>query len=736
MITAAASAQPIIVQQPTNQAVDLGGTVTFSVSVSNSGPLSYQWLFNSNTIPTNGIITTAAGNGTGSFSGDGGYATNAALNNPFNSAVDSYGNIFVGDAGNGRIRKVDTNGIITTFAGGGAGGGTDGLGDGGPATNAILQFPDGIAFDAFGNVFIVDAQHSLIRKVDTNSIITVFAGGGGGGGTDGLGDGGAATDATLNLPNGLAFDAFGNLFIADWGNSLVRKVDTNGIITVFAGGGAGGGSDGLGDGGSATDATLNRPVGLAFDASGNLYIGDTGNNRVREVDTNGIITVFAGGGNNVGDGGLATNANLNTPNGVAIDSFGNLFIADTGHNLIRKVEPNGIITTAVGGGNGGDGSVATNASLSAPQGVACDSFGNLFIGDYGNNRIRKIAINFNDSPIFTLNNITTTNAGNYQVFITSPSGSVTSSVATLTVIVPPHGATATALVTNGFVVGFNITDAGFGYTNTPLVRIIGGGGSGAQAIAVVSNSIVIAIQITSAGFGYTNLPLVIIQPPVIPSPVLDIGRIPFLLFTNLGIGTNYQLQQAFAWYWTNLPANFTATNSVYVQAMTNMVANLTNYRLTASPVPNQAFAIAQMAGNFVVGATITAGGSGYTSSPTVTITGGGGGNAGGVSQVSGGAVTGITITNAGFGYTNPPTIQIVPPPAQAILPIAVLPGLQINATNLVFYDNYQIQFAHDIDSSWQNWPNGTFTPTNIINSQFLVLTNGNQFFRLQHLNTP
>ena len=335
-----------------------------------------------------GVITTILGNGQGNFSGDGGPATKAALDRPLCTALDASGNLFIADEANNRIRKVDTNGIITTVAGTGVAGFE---GDGGAATNAGLNTPDGVAVDGDGNVFFSDAANQRIRQIGANGNITTFAGNGIAGFS---GDGGPATNAELNYPNGICRDAFGNLFIADTPNCRIRKVNTNGIISLLAGDGTYGY---LGDGGPAVDAELATPTGVAADASGNVYIADLNNNRVRKVNTNGIISTVAGNGTAgyKGDGGKAISAQLYGPQDVAADSFGNLFIADSGNGCMRMVNSNGIISTVAGRANGlgaypGDGGLATGASLNLDACVAVDAAGNVFISDTDNHRIRKV----------------------------------------------------------------------------------------------------------------------------------------------------------------------------------------------------------------------------------------------------------------------------------------------------------------------------------------------------------
>jgi len=262
-----------------------------------------------------------------------------------------------------------------------------GVGDGGPATSAGLSYPSGVAVDAGGNLYIADRYNGRIRKVTPAGVITTVAGNG----TFGFsGDNGPATSAGLYLPSGVAVDASGNLYIADTANNRTRKVTPAGVITTVAGNGTSGFS---GDNGPATSAGLNGPVGVAVDTGGNLYIADHGNDRIRKVTPAGVITTVAGNGTFgfSGDNGPATSASLGSPSGVAVDASGNLYIAD--QYRIRKVTPAGVITTVAGNGTsgfGGDNGPATSAGLSSPSGVAVDTGGNLYIADAGNDRIRKV----------------------------------------------------------------------------------------------------------------------------------------------------------------------------------------------------------------------------------------------------------------------------------------------------------------------------------------------------------
>jgi sugar lactone lactonase YvrE len=334
-----------------------------------------------------GIITTVAGNGTRGFSGDGGPAVNALIDMKYFTggvAADAAGNVYIADTGNHRVRKIDPGGIISTVAGNGV---ARFSGDGGPATSAALFAPTGVGTDAAGNLYIVDTGNQRIRRVSPDKIITTVAGNGVRGFS---GDGGIATAASLSLgniqylglggyPTSVTVDGEGNFYIADTDNERVRKVDQSGIITSAVTG-------------------LRDPYGLVADAVGNLFITDSSNDQILKVSPSGVVTTIA--------------RTLYSPSGVALDGVGNLYIADSHSHRVRKVEPNGVTSVIAGsgdpifdpiegyyfvGGFSGDGGPATSAQLNFPWGVAVDATGNVYIADSLNNRIRKVTAAGNDN---------------------------------------------------------------------------------------------------------------------------------------------------------------------------------------------------------------------------------------------------------------------------------------------------------------------------------------------------
>ena len=337
------------------------------------------------TVSPSGIIETKAG-GSMAGTGDGGSALLGEINNPTSVGIDGSGNLYIADASNNKIRKVSATGLITTYAGNGVAGYS---GDGGPATDATLNRPFGIAVDNGGNVYFSDVNNSRIRRIDAFGTITTYAGTTNWGYS---GDGGPATNCELSSPMGICLDTLGDLYICDRANNVIRMVDSLGFITTIGGNHYCGFS---GDGGPATDAELDAPYGVDIDTRGNVYFSDCANHRIRKISPTGIISTIAGTGSAgySGDGGPATEALLNYPMGVAATKNGNVVIADSYNGRIRSVTPGGILTTIVGDGiNGfsGDGGSPIAAKLNNPTGITADPNGNLFISDYRNHRIRFV----------------------------------------------------------------------------------------------------------------------------------------------------------------------------------------------------------------------------------------------------------------------------------------------------------------------------------------------------------
>ncbi len=318
-------------------------------------------------------VTTLAGSGAqGSVDGTG---TGATFAGPIKVAMDSAGNVYVADLGNNKIREITPVGVVTTLAGSGLQGSSDGTG-----AAATFHFPGDVAVDSAGNVYVADTYSNKIRRI-TAGVVTTLAGSGAPGSADGTG-----TAATFSTPYGVATDSSDNIYVADTYSHKIRKITPGGVVTTLAGSGVQGSADGTG-----TAATFDYPYGLVTDSSDNTYVADTYSHKIRKITPAGVVTTLAGSGAPGSADGTGTSATFNFPNGVAADSSGNIYVADTSSNKIRKITPGGVVTTLAGSGVQGsaDGAGAT-ASFNEPSGVGVDSSGNVYVADYVNNKIRKI----------------------------------------------------------------------------------------------------------------------------------------------------------------------------------------------------------------------------------------------------------------------------------------------------------------------------------------------------------
>jgi sugar lactone lactonase YvrE len=487
---------------------------------------------------TPGVITTVAGNGpTYAYPSGGGPAIDASLNGPFSVAVDSAGNLYIAANCYCVWKVTAATGIITRAAGNGSFGVSSG--DGGQATNATIWAASDVAVDSAGNLYIADSRNNNVRMVAAGTgIITTVAGGG----SNGSGDGGPATSAELDSPADVAVDSAGNLYIVD-GNALIRKVTkATGIITTVAGNGDGGYS---GDGGPATSASIS-PTTIVVDSAGNLYIDENQNQRIRRVSAaTGLISTVAGNGtpNYSGDGGAATSASLYSPRAIALDSAGNLYIADATSSRIRRVAAGtGIITTIAGNGMqvfSGDGGPATSGSFLYPQGLALDSAGNLYIADAQSGRVRKVAVNNSglsfadttlgststDSPLTA----TVSNIGNAPLVIGVPATGSNPSLSSGFVLA--SGTTCPQLSTTSLVGGLaSGFDCLLAVSFTPLIAGVDSGSlvltddalnatAATQIISLNGNGVV--QDTTSTTLSTSPLSLVYGQPVAITATVTD-----------------------------------------------------------------------------------------------------------------------------------------------------------------------------------------------------------------------
>jgi streptogramin lyase len=321
-----------------------------------------------------GLTTTFAGDGTPGLSD--GESTAAMFNNPGGIAIDGSGNIYVADSGNNLIRKITPGGKVSTIAGNGSKTPTNGTG-----AAAGFNNPYGIVVDMAGNLYVADNGNNLIRKITPDSVVTTFAGSGVIGAVNG-----AAATATFNSPYGIAIDKAGNIYIGDSANNLIREITPAGLVSTFAGSGVAGAANGAG-----TAASFDNPQGLVMDAAGNLYVADAGNHLIREISPSGLVTTFAGSGTMGSANGALTTASFYDPAALAFDSAGNMYVADDGNNLVRKITPGGIVSTLAGSGAPGFvNGIGSAVCFNLPYGIAVNGSGNVYIADYGNDVIRKI----------------------------------------------------------------------------------------------------------------------------------------------------------------------------------------------------------------------------------------------------------------------------------------------------------------------------------------------------------
>jgi len=481
--SATSAVAPIIVSGLTN-----GTTISCTVRATNSlgqGPVSASV----SGTPFQPQIHTIAGTGTAGYSGDGGQGNVAQVSQATGVVADAAGNLYVADIGNNRIRKISPSGVITTIAGTSTAGFT---GDGGQATSAQLNQPHNVALDAAGNIYIASYADHRIRKVSTTGVISTIAGTGTAGSA---GDGGQATSAQLNLPVSVTLDPAGNLYISERGNHKIRRIDTSGVITTYAGTGT---ATYSGDGGQAASAGINYPGAVRFD-SGFLYIADFGNHRVRRVNSAGVITTYAGTGvlGFSGDGGQATSAQFHAPYGLSFHPNGDLYVGTGGDYRIRKITPAGIVTTVAGNGTnmgGANGSVALAGGVTPNMDVLVDGLGNLYFASYIDNVVRKITL---VPPALPTSVLATPGLSSLSVsFTPAPTnGGIATNSYTVTCGSQSNTGTTSPIVVSGLAAGIAVTCT---------VRAVSVAGAGQPSVASASTAPLLTQIIT-----FTSLPAVV-----------------------------------------------------------------------------------------------------------------------------------------------------------------------------------------------------------------------------------
>ncbi len=407
--------------------------------------------------PTNVIagraltVSTFAGSGSATYAD--GTGTGASFNNPNNIAVDSAGNVYVVDMNDQRIRKITPAGVVTTYAGNGTAGLVNGS-----SGSAEFNYPQGVAVDSSGNVYVGDSNNNNIRKITTGGTVSVFAGSSSGSSGSSNGTG---TSASFNSPQGIAVDSSGNVYVADTNNNKIRKITSAGVVTTFAGSGTAGSADGTG-----TGAQFNGPQGVTVDSSGNVYVADTNNNKIRKITPAGVVTTVAGSGASGTADGLSTSAQFNQPKGLAMDASGTLYVGDAGNDLVRTIDPSGYVSTSAGSGSGTEtDGTTTSAAFNSPIDVAIGTDGKVYVSDSQGNKIRMLSVV----------------SATAQVTWTAPVANGGQSPTSYTVTASPGGATCTSSTTSCTIGGLT---NGTAYTFT--VTATNGTGTGAASSA--SNS--------------------------------------------------------------------------------------------------------------------------------------------------------------------------------------------------------------------------------------------------------